>query len=142
MSNRDKNGRFSGVTMIEYNGRSQSLMEWAREVGINPDTLRHRIFDFNWSIEDALTRPSKRIGQRWEPHLKVEMPRRKPPRRKRSIRECNIRVCKKCKYHYGGGQKSDITCGYILKHNPPQRRPCPAGKCTVFEPMERGENYG
>ena len=140
MNNRDKNGRFNGVTMIEYNGKSQPLTAWAREMGLNPDTLRHRLFDFNWPVEEALTRPSKRTKHRWQPCLKVEAPKRKQPKPKKSIKLCNIRVCKKCKYHDGGRQQSDITCGYITYHPSHKRRPCPAGKCTVFEPMDNPEH--
>lgn len=39
--------------MITYNGRTMSLSNWARELGINPAALRSRIRN-NWPIEKAL----------------------------------------------------------------------------------------
>lgn len=44
--------------MIEFNGRTQSLADWAREIGIKPATLRHRI-ESGWSIEDAMTKGTR-----------------------------------------------------------------------------------
>jgi hypothetical protein len=42
--------------VIEYQGRSQTLIQWAREIGINEETLRDRL-ECNWSVERALTEP-------------------------------------------------------------------------------------
>lgn len=42
---------------ITYKGKTQTLSQWAREVGINKTTLRGRMNDLGWSIEDALTKP-------------------------------------------------------------------------------------
>ncbi len=39
--------------MITFDGRTQSLSEWAREIGIKPGTLRNRI-ESGWSLEEAL----------------------------------------------------------------------------------------
>ena len=39
--------------VIEFDGRKQTVAEWARELGMSRQTLRHRLI--NWSIEDALT---------------------------------------------------------------------------------------
>lgn len=41
--------------MITYNGKTQSLREWAEETGICYSTLIGRIFGRNWDIERALT---------------------------------------------------------------------------------------
>lgn len=41
--------------IIEYNGRTQSLMEWAEEIGMKPDTLRSRIDVKGWDIGRAFS---------------------------------------------------------------------------------------
>lgn len=47
---------------IEYNGRKQTIAEWAKELGITYITLHDRILKFGWSIERALTeRVKKRV---------------------------------------------------------------------------------
>jgi hypothetical protein len=38
-------------------GKTQSIAAWAREIGINPDTLQARIVDHGWELERALTQP-------------------------------------------------------------------------------------
>lgn len=38
---------------ITYKGKTQTLKEWSAELGINYDTLRHRLNDYNWSVERA-----------------------------------------------------------------------------------------
>jgi hypothetical protein len=40
-----------------FNGETKTLKEWAKDVRINYYTLRHRIYEYNWSIERALTEP-------------------------------------------------------------------------------------
>lgn len=44
---------------LTYNGRTKSITEWAKEVGINSGTLWTRINEFDWSVEDALTAPAR-----------------------------------------------------------------------------------
>lgn len=39
--------------IIEFNGRTQTLKEWAEEIGVDINTLRKRLI--NWPIERALT---------------------------------------------------------------------------------------
>ncbi len=46
--------------LIEYNGESRTLFQLARDYKINPKTLAHRLDDFGWSIEKALTTPVKK----------------------------------------------------------------------------------
>lgn len=49
-NNRQDNHRY------EYNGRSLTMYEWARDVGLNVGTLHHRI-RAGWTITEALTTP-------------------------------------------------------------------------------------
>jgi hypothetical protein len=44
--------------LLEFNGKSQSLAQWAREIGISRDTLGKRL-ESGWSVEKALTTPLK-----------------------------------------------------------------------------------
>lgn len=41
--------------MIEYNGKKQCLMDWCEELGFDQATMHHRIFDYNYTIEEAFT---------------------------------------------------------------------------------------
>lgn len=45
--------------MITHAGRTQSIAEWAREVGLNRQTLFYRM-NHGWSVEEALTTPTLR----------------------------------------------------------------------------------
>lgn len=42
--------------LIEYNGKSQNICAWAKELGKNPNTLYGRIYNLGWSVEDAFTK--------------------------------------------------------------------------------------
>lgn len=44
---------------LTHNNKTQTLFEWAREIGIPPRTLWNRIRNLNWSAERALTEPIK-----------------------------------------------------------------------------------
>lgn len=44
--------------LITHNGKTQSLVSWADETGINQRTLYARISRLGWSIEKALTVPT------------------------------------------------------------------------------------
>ncbi|CAK7030495.1 MAG: hypothetical protein ENTA_03295 [Enterocloster clostridioformis] len=50
-SNRETNQLF------EYDGKVQTIMQWADEYGINYEKLRKRLIYSNWDIEKALTTP-------------------------------------------------------------------------------------
>lgn len=39
--------------LIEYNGKSQNICAWAKELGKSANTLYGRIYKMGWSIEDA-----------------------------------------------------------------------------------------
>jgi len=43
------------IKQYTYKGRTQSLSQWAREMGINLFTLYSRINRLGWSLEEALT---------------------------------------------------------------------------------------
>lgn len=40
---------------VTYNGETHTYAEWGRITGIKQLTIRHRIEDLHWSVEDALT---------------------------------------------------------------------------------------
>ena len=44
---------------LTFNGKTQTIAQWAREVGINPVTLHARIYRYRWSVERALTEQVK-----------------------------------------------------------------------------------
>lgn len=46
---------------ITWQGRTQSLTQWAREIGMKPVTLSTR-FRLGWGVDDALTRPVKSMA--------------------------------------------------------------------------------
>jgi len=43
--------------LITFNGKTQTMAQWAEEVDIGPCTLRYRINNLHWPIERALTEP-------------------------------------------------------------------------------------
>ena len=45
---------------LEYDGRSQNICAWAKELGISANTLYGRIYKMGWSIEKAFTTPSRK----------------------------------------------------------------------------------
>jgi lambda repressor-like predicted transcriptional regulator len=52
-------------TLITHDGRTQTLAEWSREVGVPPKTLRHRI-KAGWEIGKALfAKVSQSENSRW-----------------------------------------------------------------------------
>lgn len=46
--------------LIEYNGKTQSLSAWARELNMPGQTLYARLHISNWPVEKAFTTPSRR----------------------------------------------------------------------------------
>ena len=46
--------------MLEYNGHTKSISDWAKEYNIRPKTLYTRIHSCGWSIDDALLTPSNK----------------------------------------------------------------------------------
>lgn len=47
----------SATRKIEFNGETHTLREWSNITGISKKNLGCRIFDYHWSIEEALTLP-------------------------------------------------------------------------------------
>lgn len=44
---------------IEFNGKRQTIAQWAHEIKMNVTTLWMRLFQYNWPIEKALTQPTR-----------------------------------------------------------------------------------
>jgi len=45
--------------ILEFDGRSKSLIEWSEETGINRTTITQRLDSCGWSVEKALTKGAK-----------------------------------------------------------------------------------
>lgn len=45
--------------LIEWNGKSQNICAWGKELGISPNTLYGRLYKMNWSVEKAFTTKKK-----------------------------------------------------------------------------------
>jgi len=49
--------------VITYNGKTQTMKQWAEEIGMNYTTLVNRIVRNHWSVEKALTtKVTRRVG--------------------------------------------------------------------------------
>ena len=53
-----------GKRYIEFNGKRQTVTDWARELNMSPETLFSRLNDSKWSIEKALTEPIDKSKKR------------------------------------------------------------------------------
>ena len=42
---------------LTFNGKTQSIAEWARELGVSDSVIRHRLSKLGWSVEKTLTTP-------------------------------------------------------------------------------------
>lgn len=49
--------------LLEYQGETKTMTAWAREYGLNVQTLYRRIFKYHMSLEDALLTPSTKDGR-------------------------------------------------------------------------------
>ena len=52
--------QIKGRKMIEYNGKSQHIVAWAKELGMNANTLYNRIYYKGMTMEEAVNAPIKR----------------------------------------------------------------------------------
>ena len=43
--------------LIEFNGKTQTMAQWGKELGIHPDTIWSRLDQYKWSVQKALTEP-------------------------------------------------------------------------------------
>lgn len=50
--------------LLSYNGKTQTISQWAEEIGIGYDTLHSRIQYRGWSVEKALTTPVRKKHQK------------------------------------------------------------------------------
>lgn len=48
--------------VISYNGKTQTLTQWCRELNVDYDSMQARIKTYGWSIEEAFTIPVCRKG--------------------------------------------------------------------------------
>ena len=55
----EQNNNTSVNHLLEYNGEVKTVSEWAIKVGLHQDCLFSRILNLGWSVERALTTPSK-----------------------------------------------------------------------------------
>jgi len=47
--------------IVEYDGKSHTVAEWARIKGMNRYTLYNRLFTYKWPVERALTEPVRSV---------------------------------------------------------------------------------
>lgn len=45
---------------ITYNGKTQTMMQWAEELGINYYVIRSRLNSYHWSVEKTFTTPVRK----------------------------------------------------------------------------------
>ena len=50
-------------TLIEYNGKSQNICAWAKELGISANTLYGRLYKLGWTVEKAFTKGGRNNGE-------------------------------------------------------------------------------
>ena len=50
--------------LLSFEGITKNVTEWAEEVGIRPKTLLQRINEYHWSIEKAITTPTRNISKK------------------------------------------------------------------------------
>lgn len=58
-----QNNNKSDNVIVEFQGKRQTVMEWAREIGLNHYTLRSRL-EHGWPVEEALNARLRRVRVR------------------------------------------------------------------------------
>jgi hypothetical protein len=56
-TNREQALNTSRNVWIDFDGRSQTIIEWAEELGMSPKTIWSRMNVLGWSVEQTLTQP-------------------------------------------------------------------------------------
>lgn len=56
--NRNRN---IALAPVKYQGRSQPLLDWATEIGLDYNVLRHRLNKLGWSVQRAFTTPVRSL---------------------------------------------------------------------------------
>jgi hypothetical protein len=56
----------SNTKFLTFNGKTQSLPDWADEMGLHKETIRHRMQYYGWSVERALTTPAIVGTNQWK----------------------------------------------------------------------------
>ena len=116
-----------------YNGKTQSLTDWAKEYNINRSTLCNRLRK-GLTLEEALNFKYVPTGVNQYTNMR--------PSTKRRI---TLEGCKKCLWSCCKGEKDGPYCGYI-DHPGHGRRPVPPYECatrqpgSVFEPKTKGNS--
>ena len=49
----------SRTRLIEFNGKTQCVLDWAKEIGLEESSLRERLA--KWTVEKSLTTPKRKI---------------------------------------------------------------------------------
>lgn len=49
--------------LIEWNGKSQNICAWAKELGISANTLYGRIYKLGWTVEKAFTTKGRKMAK-------------------------------------------------------------------------------
>jgi hypothetical protein len=55
--------------MIEYDGETKPISEWARQLGIPYKTLHCRIVSYGWDIERAFHQPVRKSSRYSVPNI-------------------------------------------------------------------------
>lgn len=59
---REQNRNRRNNLYLDFRGERKLLCEWAEELGLNYATIISRIHLYGWSVEDALTRPVRKLS--------------------------------------------------------------------------------
>lgn len=51
-----QNNNRSNTLMLTMNGETKPVCDWARQYGIKSKTIKARIYNYHWSVEDAITK--------------------------------------------------------------------------------------
>ena len=54
----------SNNRLITYKGKTQTLLDWSRELGMWHGTIRHRLYKLHWTVEEAFETPVNSNGNR------------------------------------------------------------------------------